>query len=47
VRQTTEAVINHKPLNKISGCAISSRYVRIQAEGVEIEIRQIFAEPVK
>jgi hypothetical protein len=47
VDQTAEAVINHKSLNKISECTLSSGYIGIQAEGTEIEIRQIFVEPVK
>lgn len=44
---TVEAVINGKSLNKISECTISSGYIGIQSEGAEIEIRQIFVEPVK
>jgi len=42
-----EAIINGKPLNKISECTISSGYIGIQSEGAEIEIRQILVEPVK
>lgn len=44
---TVEAIINGKSLNKISECTISSGFVGIQSEGAEIEIRQIFVEPLK
>ena len=44
---TVEAIINGKSLNKISECTISSGYIGIQSEGGDIEIRQIFVEPLK
>ena len=41
------AIINGKSENKITGCTLSSGAIGIQSEGAQIEIRNIFLEPLK
>lgn len=40
------AIINDKPLNKISECTVSSGFVGIQSEGADFEIRKMYLTPI-
>jgi len=42
-----KAIINGKLLNEIMECTLSSGFIGIQSEGGDIEIRQMFVEPLK
>jgi hypothetical protein len=42
-----KAILNGKLENKITGCTLSSGAIGIQSEGAQIEIRNIFLEPLK
>ena len=41
-----KAIINGKALNEISKCTTSSGFISIQSKGGDIEIREIFLEPL-
>jgi hypothetical protein len=43
---TVEIIVNGKPMNKITGCNVSSGFIGIQSEGAEIELRKIRLEPL-
>ena len=40
------AIINHKLLNEITECTVSSGFVGFQSEGADFEIRRIYLEPL-
>ena len=42
-----KAFINGKLLNETGDCTVSSGFIGIQSEGAEIEIREMFLEPLK
>ncbi len=42
-----KAVINGKLMNEITGCTVWSGFIGIQSEGGDIEIRNIFLEPLE